>query len=457
MRETKDVPWGPDAVVTLEEAEGQYALRAPNHAYLDQSGKLVDDLSETSLYSLILRGSRVGFQALNGSYLSAGGPTNSLAARKDKLGRDELYWLEPSRPQVALTSVANECNVSVQTATGNVVADSETRIYFQLESRRHGDGDEEDAETVWVMRTSENKLWRVVERSGAIKADETEAELSLSSDDTAKLFRLSWHGEKARIASVFNGKCVAVAENGHLYAAGGDDDNDDDEFLVEIVNRPIMVLQSCRGFVARDDDDDTNDLVANSVTPEAFIVETRRGKYSLQSDDEKYWTLAEDDDKVVADGDVPVAFHFHLVSDRQLQIRMTDDSYVCSGENGGSVSVVKEPAGDGSEMWWFAGTAEIVSDRPTSDRFSRFLQKEMMENFLVDKAKKGQVVSPLAQSEIAPNPPPPEATVDETPPAPAPAPVPAPAAASAAPKSPAAAPPAQNKPTEEKKGYCIIL
>eukprot|EP00118_Oscarella_pearsei_P015966 m.148668 g.148668 ORF g.148668 m.148668 type:complete len:229 (+) comp38501_c0_seq3:2227-2913(+) len=211
-------------------------------------------------------------------------------------------------------------------------------------------------------------------------------------------------------------KCFSPVSDGHgLTAAGDGSGKEDEKFLLEIVNRPALVVQGSHGFAARGED--TNELVMNSLTPEVFKVNARCGKYSVCTDDDKYWTLAEDDDKIVADGDVPVAFYFHLLSECQLQVKMTDDSYLCSGKEGELVSIEKEPE-VGEASWWFAGKAVEVSDSPTPDRRSVIVAKPKETTEDVQRTKRDD-----------------ETAIEKV----------------KAPEKIA------RKPAEEKKGMCIIL
>lgn len=349
LRINKDVAWGPEAVVTLEEVHGQYAIRSCSHEYLDQSGRMVEEPSESSLFGLVIKGGRVAFQDVDGNFLSVGGPSNSLASRRDKISRDELFILEPSRPQVSLTSYCNDLKVAFHETRGDIVADgdmTDDAVYFQLESGEN--------EGIWYIRTHQDKLWQVVERGSAIRAETDE-------ESEAAQFQLEYVDDKAVIKSVKSGKYVTVKQNGHLQASA-DEPTEDSQFVLELVNRPAFVLQGPRGFVCQRDDSAA--LSCNNLTAEVFRVESRRGRYSLSTDDEKYWSLSDDGDHIEAESVVPVAFSLQFVSETQFRIQTTESTFLCHSHDTDLMITAKE-AQSSTAQWNYAGKRIALLGRTT--------------------------------------------------------------------------------------------
>ena len=349
LRINKDVAWGPEAVVTLEEVNGQYAMRTCTHEYLDQSGRITEEPSESSLFGLVVKGCRVAFQAVDGTFLSAGGPSNNLACRKDRISRDELFVLEPSRPQVTLTSYSNDMKVAFHEMRGDIVADgdkADDAVYFQLESSEN--------EGIWFIRTHQNKLWQVVERGNAIRAETDE-------ESESSEFQLEFIDDKVMIKSVKIGRYVTVRPNGHLHLSD-DEPEEESQFILELVNRPAIVLQSPQGFVSQRDDSSV--LSCNSLIPEVFRIEARNGRYSLSTDDEKYWSLSEDGDHIEAESAVPVAFLLQFLSETKLVIQTTENSFLCHSSNTDLMTTAKE-AQSSECQWDFTGLGVAVQGRIT--------------------------------------------------------------------------------------------
>ena len=351
LRVSKDVAWGAEAVVTLEEVAGQYAIRTCSHEYLDQSGSLVEEPTESSLFGLVVKGGRVAFQAVDGTFLSAGGPSSSLASRRDKLDRDGLFILETSRPQVTLTSHSDDLKVAFYETRGDIVADqdkTDDAVCFQLESKCSG------SDSLWYIRTHHNKLWQLVERSNAIRAETEEK-------SEAAEFQLETMDDRTVLKSAKNGKYVVVKSNGHLQASC-DEPTEESQFVLELVNRPAIVLQGPSGFVNQGDEQAA--LTCRSLTSEVFRLESRHGRYSLSTDDEKYWSLSDDGDHVEAESIVPVAFRIRFVSETRFIIQTTDNSFLCHS-NDTDVMITAKEVEAGNGQWNYAGTNVAVHGRVT--------------------------------------------------------------------------------------------
>ena len=107
------IPWGYDATITLQFHEGKYTIQAANNQYLNQIGSLMANMTKDCLFTIVFKGSRIAFQDCNGKYLTAIGAKATVASRKSTIGRDELFELMDSQPQVRLVA-ANGKYVSVR-------------------------------------------------------------------------------------------------------------------------------------------------------------------------------------------------------------------------------------------------------------------------------------------------------------------------------------------------------
>ncbi|XP_065447863.1 fascin-like isoform X3 [Chrysemys picta bellii] len=107
MRCDRDLPWGPEAVITLhfDLKEKKYGLRSGAGSLLAADGSLQAELSPQTLYSLELRGGLLALRDTDGRYLT-GREGIVKTFKTDKPGRDELFALEPSAAQVSLRTFA---------------------------------------------------------------------------------------------------------------------------------------------------------------------------------------------------------------------------------------------------------------------------------------------------------------------------------------------------------------
>uniref|UniRef100_A0A8C8RW76 Fascin-like domain-containing protein n=1 Tax=Pelusios castaneus TaxID=367368 RepID=A0A8C8RW76_9SAUR len=124
LRCDRDLPWGPDALITLhfDLKEKKYGLQTGAGSLLAADGTLQAEPSPHTLYSLELRGSLLALRYADGRYLT-GREGTVKAFKTDKPGRDELFALEPSMAQVSLRTCAGgrfiSCRPGKQGRVGN--------------------------------------------------------------------------------------------------------------------------------------------------------------------------------------------------------------------------------------------------------------------------------------------------------------------------------------------------
>ena len=102
-------PWSPWSMW-----RGKYSLKTCDSRFLSNDGKLVKENIPTTCFTLGLKSGKLAFKDCDGKYLTPMGPTGTLrSGRCSKPGKDELFDLEESHPQVVFQA-ANKRFVSVK-------------------------------------------------------------------------------------------------------------------------------------------------------------------------------------------------------------------------------------------------------------------------------------------------------------------------------------------------------
>ena len=101
----EDIPWGDDALITLVfNEDGRYSLESCDGRFLSSSGALTAAIGDENKFVLEFYGSKIALRSSAGKYLTALGATGVLRASKDSVGKDELFVLTDSEPQIKLTA-----------------------------------------------------------------------------------------------------------------------------------------------------------------------------------------------------------------------------------------------------------------------------------------------------------------------------------------------------------------
>ncbi|XDB61515.1 PREDICTED: fascin-2 isoform X1 [Capra hircus] len=264
MAADSDTPWGVDALVTLIFQNRQYCLKSCDSRYLRSDGRLVWEPEARACYTLEFKAGKLAFKDCDGRYLAPVGPAGTLrAGRNTRPGKDELFDLEESHPQVVLVA-ANHRYVSVRQGV-NVSANQDEELDHETFLMQI---DQETKKCTFYSSTG--GYWTLVTHGG-IQATATQV-----SENT--MFEMEWRGRRVALKAS-NGRYVCMKKNGQL-AAISDFVGEDEEFTLKLINRPILVLRGLDGFVCHRRG--SNQLDTNRSVYDVFHLSFSDGAYQIR-------------------------------------------------------------------------------------------------------------------------------------------------------------------------------
>ncbi|KAG7460192.1 hypothetical protein MATL_G00218930 [Megalops atlanticus] len=322
-----NIPWGVVSLLTLVYLDGKYCLKTCNSRFLNHDGKLVRENGRGTGYTLELKSGKLAFKDCEGKYLSPSGPTGTLrSGRCSKPGKDELFDLEESHPQVVFQA-ANNRFVSVRQGVSiSANQDNETDMEtFQMEI---------DKETKKCMfRTNAGTYWTLVSHGG-VESSATEVAANT-------MFDIEWLGRRVAVRAS-NGKYICTKKNGQLAAVS----DADERFLLKLINRPILILRGENGFVCRHKS--SNTLDANRSVYDIFTLLFSDGAYHITGSGGKFWYVSSNG-LVCWDGDTPEDFFLEFLEHGRVGIKGKNGKYL-RGDQGGTLKG-DAPSVDASSLW----------------------------------------------------------------------------------------------------------
>ncbi|CAF1418885.1 unnamed protein product [Didymodactylos carnosus] len=313
------VPWGSNALITVEYCDDKYAIRTCDRLYFHKEGKLIQQCTDESLFTIELNKGYLAFKDCEHRYLTAVGPQGIMTTRNKVAGKDELFLLEESKLQVCFTA-HNGKLVSIK--QGIDVSANQTEIsdsgIFQLEY--------DDKTAAYHIRTCNNKYWKLegngVQATGEKNMSETSFQIQSLNDG-----RIAFQAP--------NGKYIVPHPTGHMRAVS-DTPSTTETFLLKFINRPIIVLKCDYGLVGYRNKT-CYKLECNKSTFHVFQLENDHdGTYYLKGSHGLYWELL-NDSSISVSGREPSKFSIELCQQNRIIIKAPNGQYL-KGEQNGSMT-----------------------------------------------------------------------------------------------------------------------
>ncbi|KAM5273336.1 fascin-2 [Ctenodactylus gundi] len=320
-----DAPWGVGALLTLAFQGRRYCLRACDGRFLRSDGRLAREPEPRARYTLEVKAGKLAFKDCDGRYLAPAGPAGTLrAGRSARPGKDELFELEESPPQVVLQA-ANRRYVSVRQGI-NVSANQDEELDHETFLMQT---DQETKKCTFYSSTG--GYWTLVTHGG-IQATATQVSASA-------MFEVEWRGRRVALRAS-NGRYVCMKRNGQL-AATSDFVGEDEEFVLKLINRPLLVLRGLDGFVCHRRG--SNQLDTNRSVYDVFHLSFSDGAYQIRGREGGFWHTGSHG-SVCSDGERAEDFLFEFRERGRVAIRAPSGKYLRGGASGLLRADADEPA-----------------------------------------------------------------------------------------------------------------
>lgn len=316
------IPWGRDALLELEFREGRYCVRACDGRFLHRDGTLVGQPSGDTLFTVEMKSvgqlSGMALKDTTGKYLTAVARDGVIQARNRNIGKDELFVVEDSQPQVVFTAhngkmASVKQGIDVTANQDDELTDKET---FQIEF--------DTKKEQWRVRTADNVYWKVADASGIQATDDGRSPTGL--------FTIEWLEDGSIGIRATNGRYVTARMNGSLYSVS-DSLGDRERFIMTIINRPLLVLRCEYGFVGFRTSTNSRYECNKASYDVIYVEQSNSPAYYLKGHNGKYWSV-ESDGSLNANDSNPKPFIFEFRAHSKMAIKAPNGCYIRGEQNG---------------------------------------------------------------------------------------------------------------------------
>lgn len=180
--------------------------------------------------------------------------------------------------------------------------------------------------------SSTGGYWTLVTHGG-IQATATQV-------SATTMFEMEWRGRRVALKAS-NGRYVCMKKNGQL-AAISDFVGQDEEFILKLINRPILVLRGLDGFVCHRRG--SNQLDTNRSVYDVFHLSFSDGAYQIRGRGGGFWHTGSHG-SVCSDGERAEDFLFEFRERGRVAIRARSGKYLRGGASGLLRADADAPAG----------------------------------------------------------------------------------------------------------------
>jgi hypothetical protein len=343
LQVTEVIPWGNKALLILHFDKGKYAIKTHDSRFLGRDGTLSTDLSNDCLFALEIRsGANCGFAFKDcvGAYLTAVGATATVKGRNMTVGKDELFTIEDSCPQVILTSLANNKKVSIKQGVDVAANHDEEDTNHEIFQMELVVPETDTSPGRWAFRTVNNTYW-TQEPQGGVQAK------SKDSGNQRAQFEVDWLPDGTISLRADNGHYTQSRQTGQLMAVS-DVVTNKEKFYARIINRSQLLLKNEHGYVGLKSTSKP-EVQSSKAHYEIIQIEASQdGRYFLKGINNQYWRLS-DGASIVSDGDRPEPFTLEPKSSSIVAIKASNGLYL-KGEHNGLFRAVGEKV-DNSMLW----------------------------------------------------------------------------------------------------------
>ncbi|XP_069757814.1 fascin-like isoform X2 [Narcine bancroftii] len=290
-----ELPWGQDCVMALifNIKEKKYSIRTSSGDLIACNGKLEGYQSSRTLYIPQIKCGMFCLKDNEGRFLS-GRDSYIKTFKTESPSLDELFSLDPSPGQVSIRSLLSCKYVSL--GPGTDVYAHETQV-------------------------TETEIFQIIINNTTRKACFRGISMDYLSVARPKV-----------IIKTGDGKILTTQSTGQL-GVGHSTADDSQEFILKLVNRPLLILKSDFGFVAFGSG--TQRLDGNRPMYEASRMTSDEDGYyqfKLVSTD-KYWEL-DKDGYITGTGEQPINFIIQLVGSNVLILKGPNGKYIITHQSG---------------------------------------------------------------------------------------------------------------------------
>ncbi|CAF0800618.1 unnamed protein product [Rotaria sordida] len=317
------IPWGSEAILTVEYFDGQYCIRSCNGYYFHKDGKLITKKTHDTLFTIELFKGYLTFKDCNHCYLTAIGPLGIMTTRNKIAGKDEQFLLEESKQQICLIA-PNGKHVSIKQGVDLSAnqCEKDNSSIFQLEYDEHLE--------LYHIRTYNNKYWKLEGHGVQATADKRSIETGFYIQSTG-------NGHVTFQAS--NGKYIIPHATGHMRAIGEQLNSMESYFLLKFINRPFCVFKCDFGYVGYRNKQ-SRILECNKSMFTLFTLEEPIGEINndgvvyLKGSDGMYWEILSDL-SISVSGREPTKFILELCpAYSRIVIKASNGMYLHAEQNG---------------------------------------------------------------------------------------------------------------------------